>query len=234
MIFVVKVSAVGIGRTVGLVITSILALTYVLITLRELHSYRQSHREKVNKKRKLEKTDSLPTHAPSISITIVEPPSPSRSSISIHPLPSLHLASTATSSLTDRHDSRHSDQLNVPSVPQTPHTPRRGKRGKRRPKRRRWSSDVDPMLVGIIICQAIIFTYFIVSTELLLQQNSSDDPSAREWSFGQILALIVVIPSALSVANALNEHGVKRLGKRKRTGMNDERRRNRRQNNDMV
>ncbi|KAG6868866.1 hypothetical protein C0993_008614 [Termitomyces sp. T159_Od127] len=57
---------------------------------------------------------------------------------------------------------------------------------KRRPKRHPWSSDLDPI------------------------------SSNGQWSFGQILALIVVIPSAFSLAEAMNEHGVKRLSKRKK------------------
>jgi hypothetical protein len=67
------------------------------------------------------------------------------------------------------------------------------------------------MLVGIIICQAMVFTYFIVSSELLLKNNPSLDDSAAQWSFGQILALVVVVPSALSLIGAVMRHGARRL-----------------------
>jgi hypothetical protein len=58
---------------------------------------------------------------------------------------------------------------------------------RRRPKRRRWFADFDPMLLGIATFQAVLFTYFIVSGELLLQRNPSPDgDSIRNWGFGQV------------------------------------------------
>lgn len=46
---------------------------------------------------------------------------------------------------------------------------------------------VDPMLVGILICQAVVFVYFIICTELLLQRNPSIYSSSdNEWGFGQV------------------------------------------------
>ena len=69
------------------------------------------------------------------------------------------------------------------------------------------------MLVGVVICQAMVFTYFIVSSELLLKNNPSLDHSAVEWGFGQILALIVVLPSALQLVGVVMRHGVRRLSK---------------------
>ncbi|KAJ7492476.1 hypothetical protein FB451DRAFT_1218434 [Mycena latifolia] len=87
---------------------------------------------------------------------------------------------------------------------------------KRRPRRRRWSYEVDPMLIGIMICQVMVFTYFIVSSELLLSYNGGASASAQQMGFGQILALVVVLPSALSVIGALKAHGLKRLSKRKK------------------
>jgi len=81
------------------------------------------------------------------------------------------------------------------------------------------------MLIGIMICQILVFTYFIVSSELLLSYNDGAYDSAQQMGFGQILALIVVLPSALSVVGALKKHGLKRLSKRKKTNV---RRRNQR------
>jgi len=85
-----------------------------------------------------------------------------------------------------------------------------------RPRRKQWSGNWDPMLLGIAAFQFVVFTYFIVSTELLLQWNPYQT-DGNKWGFGQILALIVVIPSALAVVDAFSEHGFKRLHK-KRTG----------------
>jgi len=61
----------------------------------------------------------------------------------------------------------------------------------------------------------VVFAYFVVSTELLLWWN----PYQRDgnvWGFGQILALIVTLPSALAVLNAFSEHGFKRLHKKRK------------------
>jgi len=72
------------------------------------------------------------------------------------------------------------------------------------------------MLLGIGTCQVAIFTYFIVSTELLLIRNPGPDNSAGEWGFGQIIALVVVIPSIFSVMEAFAEVGFKRVHRRRR------------------
>ncbi|KAG6817945.1 hypothetical protein H0H87_012413 [Tephrocybe sp. NHM501043] len=206
--FVIEAQAITVGRVVGLVITSLLTVVYILITLQELYSYRQSYNPKRN-----EPTQSL------ASPIIASPSTPldtSTSSIpSIHPPPSpiaLREGQARNGSAPLSHRMSASSHF-----PQSPHKTR-STRGKRRPKRRRWSSDLDPMLVGIIICQVMVFTYFIVSTELLLKRNPSNDDSSAKWSFGQILALIVIIPSAFSLTGAISEHGVKRLSKRKRRG----------------
>ncbi|KAF7307047.1 Ketopantoate reductase-like protein [Mycena indigotica] len=89
---------------------------------------------------------------------------------------------------------------------------------RRRPRRRRWShaSQIDPMLIGILLCQMAVFIYFVVSSELLLSYNAGASTSVRQWGFGQILALIVVLPSALSVVGAFKAHGLGRLSKRKK------------------
>ncbi|KAJ7070889.1 hypothetical protein C8F01DRAFT_1108239 [Mycena amicta] len=102
---------------------------------------------------------------------------------------------------------------------------------RRRPRRRRWSHEVDPMLIGILLCQVAVFIYFVVSSELLLSYNAGASSSAQieQWGFGQILALIVVLPSALSVVGAFKAHGLGRLSKRRKVHVS---RRNKRE--DMV
>ncbi|KAJ7597483.1 hypothetical protein C8J56DRAFT_321192 [Mycena floridula] len=82
-----------------------------------------------------------------------------------------------------------------------------------RPKRRKWSLEIDEMFVGILICQILVFGYFIACSELLLHYNNADDSNAI--GFGQILALIVVLPSLLSVVGALRKNGLRRLTKKK-------------------
>jgi len=85
------------------------------------------------------------------------------------------------------------------------------------------------MLLGIAVFQFVVFAYFVVSTELLLQWNPYQI-DGNKWGFGQvwgylpgvstmlktifqILALIVIIPSALALFSAFSEHGFKRLHK---------------------
>lgn len=187
-------------------VVSLLTAAYILITLRELQSYRRSFLDKSAKDKESGLTPPkliLPTHSRDISST------PSANA----PSTPISVSSVTISSAQDYPSWAPRPQSTT--TPTSPHIPRPSY-GKRRPKRRRWSSDLDPMLVGIIICQAMVFTYFIVSIELLLKFNPSADPSTNEWGVGQILALIVVIPSALSLLGAIKEHGFKRLSKRKK------------------
>lgn len=193
MFFVVEVPALGIGRTLSLVITSVLTAVYCTITLLELHSYCRIDivRSWILSARSPPSNRSLPTPG------------------STHPLPDTTPSSATpiTSPQIGQH-ARNPQRYAVSRALNLPHVP---KFHKRRPERRRWSCDLDPMLVGIIICQAMVFTYFIVSSELLLKNNPSLDDSAAQWSFGQILALVVVVPSALSLIGAVMRHGARRL-----------------------
>ncbi|KAJ6503381.1 hypothetical protein C8R47DRAFT_1105910 [Mycena vitilis] len=197
MVFAIKVSAIGAGKIIGLTASSILTAAYVLITLQELRSYRRS------------RTEPDEHAAVSASTYAMSPKgiSSSASTSTDSPLPLIsvyHKASRAPlSSLCT---------ANMETASQATHATH-----KRRPRRRRWSYEVDPMLIGIMICQILVFTYFIVSSELLLSYNDGAYTSAQEMGFGQILALIVVLPSALSVIGALKRHGLKRLPKRKKS-----------------
>jgi len=87
-----------------------------------------------------------------------------------------------------------------------------GSHSGRRNRPQTWSpASVDPMLVIISILELFFFVYFVVSTELLLTHNPEADQSANQWGFGQILALILIVPSGISVVSAFLEHGIKRL-----------------------
>jgi len=202
MVFAIKVPALGAGRIIGLTASSILTATYVLITLHELRSYRKSRKER----------DGHPIGVSSAVSSPVYPNTPKVASASTsssdYPLPMMintayHKPSQPQVTLV------RSPTETVSQIAHVAH--------KRRPRRRRWSYEVDPMLIGIMICQILVFTYFIVSSELLLSYNDGAYTSAQQMGFGQILALIVVLPSALSVVGALKEHGLKRLSKRKKT-----------------
>ncbi|KAJ3916991.1 hypothetical protein F5877DRAFT_80389 [Lentinula edodes] len=84
------------------------------------------------------------------------------------------------------------------AIPQIP-TPTKSNR----PNRKLWSN-IDPMFVGILIFETIVFLYLIVSNEILLRDNRAD---TGEFGFGQILALVVVLPVLLSVIGAFGENG---------------------------
>ncbi|KAJ7619177.1 hypothetical protein DFH06DRAFT_77838 [Mycena polygramma] len=202
MVFAIKVPAIGTGKIIGLTASSILTAAYVLITLHELRSYRRSRTEPDE-------------HAAVSASTYAKSPkgiSSSASASTDSPLPLIsvyHKASRAPMS----------SFSTTETASQATHATH-----KRRPRRRRWSYEVDPMLIGIMICQILVFTYFIVSSELLLSYNDGAYTSAQQMGFGQILALIVVLPSALSVIGALKRHGLKRLSKRKKSTMRPGRR----------
>ncbi|KAG6890005.1 hypothetical protein C0995_012965 [Termitomyces sp. Mi166 len=204
--FVIEAQATSVGRIVGLVITSLLTAIYLLITLQELNSYRQSYSDHPKRSSPSQSPSSLPFPLP------LGNSAPVISSNSVH-LPTLSVANGTSGSAPRPH------RNTISSNPARSSLKVKSTTAKRRPKRRRWSSDLDPMLVGIIICQVLVFTYLIVSTELLLKRNPSKDDSTGQWSFGQILALIVTIPSAFSLIGAMREHGVKRLSRRKKKGM---------------
>ena len=161
---------------------------YCVITLLEVRSYCRRTLDNG----KLGRLENLPKHLPARNLSLPT---------------SLSLQSSSTANITSPQDS----QSAVSPIPESTYPPQF--LHKRRPKRRRWSFDLDPMLVGVVICQAMVFTYFIVSSELLLKNNPSLDHSAVEWGFGQILALIVVLPSALQLVGVVMRHGVRRLSK---------------------
>jgi len=192
VVFVIKVPALGAGKIIGLTASAILTAAYVWVTLHELRSYRTGSHQKdtghciLSTARPMPSTPSLATVP-----TVYDYPPPSVISIAAH---------------------QNGSRAQVPGAEETVLQMIQ----KRRPRRRRWSYEVDPMLIGIMICQVMVFTYFIVSSELLISYNDGAYTSANQMGFGQILALIVVLPSALSVIGALKDHGLRRLSKRKK------------------
>ncbi|KAJ7446503.1 hypothetical protein B0H11DRAFT_381601 [Mycena galericulata] len=201
MIFAVKVPALGAGKIIGLTVSSILTTAYILITLHELRSYRRSRKESTE--HALPSPEGHPTSPKAVS-----------SSTSLPTSPNDDLLPGPVKSMAHHKPTRawpappQSPRETVSQVPHVPH--------KRRPRRRRWSYEIDPMLIGIMICQILVFIYFVASSELLLLYNTGAYSSAQQMGFGQILALIVVLPSALAVVDAFKKHGLKRLSKRKK------------------
>ncbi|KAJ7235862.1 hypothetical protein B0H12DRAFT_1140905 [Mycena haematopus] len=196
MVFAVKVPALGTGRIIGLTASSILTAAYLLITLHELRSYRRSRRDRTE-------------YSAGVSFALSPPTYPNISKAASSTSTSTMIISTSYHKPSQPLVSVQPPKSAVSQIPPM--------FSKRRPRRRRWSYEVDPMLIGIMICQILVFTYFIVSSELLLSYNDGAYASAQQMGFGQILALIVVLPSALSVVGALKEHGLKRLSKRKKS-----------------
>ncbi|KAJ7727826.1 hypothetical protein DFH07DRAFT_224636 [Mycena maculata] len=200
MVFAIKVPALGAGKIIGLTASTILTIAYVVITLHELRSYRKSRKENKDGAMpspthpKSPKAVSSSTSVPTIS-NDHSLPRPVHSAAYHKPVRSWHMPPQSPGDTSSQ-------------VPHSTH--------KHRPRRRRWSYEVDPMLIGIMICQICVFIYFVASSELLLSYNKGAYSSAQQMGFGQILALIVVLPSALAVVGALKEHGLKRLSKRKK------------------
>lgn len=93
----------------------------------------------------------------------------------------------------------------------------RRKQHQHKPKHKRWLLELDPMLVGLFFVQLAILTYFIVSTELMLAYNHAASNSNDFTQFGQILAIIAVLPSLGSLIVAFKKNGFKRVDRKEPT-----------------
>ncbi|KAJ7225370.1 hypothetical protein GGX14DRAFT_556172 [Mycena pura] len=130
VVFVIKVPALGAGKIIGLTASAMLTAAYVWVTLHELRSYRTGSRQKdsaaaehciLATARPMPKTPSLTT-VPTVHDLQSYPP-PSVISIAAH---------------------QNGSRARVPGAEETVlHMIQ-----KRRPRRRRWSYEVDPMLIG--------------------------------------------------------------------------------------
>jgi hypothetical protein len=215
ILFVVKVKALGRGRIVALVLTSLLTVGYMAVTYHELISYYRSR-----KQAKKDKEVNLPLHhrktsyARSVRSTedIDDFPSPIHPTLNTNTLSPPAVPFSRSMSLV----APSSINTESSSQPAAAESRRRHTKNKdHRPRRRQWSGNWDPMLLGIAAVQIVVFTYFVVSSELLLLWNPHQS-GGDSWGFGQILALIVIIPSALAVFNAFREHGIRRLHRRRK------------------
>ncbi|KDR85479.1 hypothetical protein GALMADRAFT_234372 [Galerina marginata CBS 339.88] len=204
VLFAFKVQALGAGRYIGLILSSLLMLLYIWISV---HDMRSTHRQNPNP----QLLRGIPENDKKKTTLRPSPLSPLSSMTLPNGGPNLQLTQAPSTASNRWPTGLHSQES--PTLQARLHS------ALRRPKRRRWSLDVDPMFVGIVICQVLVFTYFVISSELLLLHNPSTNNDANQWGFGQILALIVITPSALSVIDAMSRHGFRRLSKRKRRSL---------------
>lgn len=202
--FAIEVQALGAGRYIGLTMSSVLMLLYIYVSIHDIESgHKQA--QMVSRGEVEQKKRSSVYNSPRMSTSSGKYNPKSMRSTTTYP----SILSRGASPITAHQESPI--LYAQPSIA-----------GSRRPKRRRWSVDVDPMFVGVVICQIMVFTYFVVSTELFLKRNPSTSNGATQWGFGQILALIVITPSALSAISALTQHGFRRLSKRRKDGVETE------------
>ncbi|KIJ51865.1 hypothetical protein M422DRAFT_26551 [Sphaerobolus stellatus SS14] len=103
----------------------------------------------------------------------------------------------------------------IASIPR-PH--RKSSHGQRSLSRQPWlGTNVDPISPGILIAQLLVFSYFIATTELMVNQKHAHVSDTNQWGFGQVLALTVVIPPAISLLSALNKNRMAKLSKKERS-----------------
>jgi hypothetical protein len=207
-IFVFSIPARGPGKIVGLTISSLLMVVYLIIAIPEIRSYlkpREVENPRVEKMTDLGdglghgRLPILPIVGASLPPSIIVHPSPGDSQLN-------------PTSPRSQNTITHSDAL--PPI-------QKSRRPPGRTRRRRWSADFDPMLLGIATFQIIILAYFVGSNETLLRRNPDSSSAASQLGFGQvraliglllglmklpkqILALVVVVPAAESVVSAFS------------------------------
>ncbi|KAJ3812625.1 hypothetical protein EV368DRAFT_84114 [Lentinula lateritia] len=166
VLFVWRIPVRHSGRIVGLTFSSILTCVYIAITL---HEYWISYRKR---KLKSKKKDSL-SPPPVLGRTIPLP----LALLSIQS--SDYKSSPQTSSRSSLPPSQAISQIPTPTKPN-------------RPNRKLWSN-IDPMFIGILIFETIVFLYLIVSNEILLRDNHAD---TGEFGFGQVCidaSLLIIV-----------------------------------------
>lgn len=201
VLFVIKVPALGAGKIVGLTISSLLTTGYIVITIHELSSSYRSRHAKNHRTMKSRMTSDAKAARSPLTPTSPTLPGPLYSVFNPHSRvrgPTITLVGTNQVSgllATRPTNSTKMEPLSIPPINPSPSasfqsspmsigTTNGALSSRYRPQRRRWSSDLDPMLIGIIICQIVVFTYFILSSELLLRYNNAD--STDEFEFGQV------------------------------------------------
>lgn len=179
--FVVKANALGTGRVLSLILTSVLTAGYAAVTFHELRAYYRSYRQR-----------KLPRHhrngtsfSAEKNLNISSPTSTLGLTNTLSPRPISGVESNRSLSLTAS-ISNHVIEPPAQLPTATDLTKVKNSRSKtHRPRKKQWSGNWDPMLLGIAVFQFVVFAYFVVSTELLLQWNPYQI-DGNKWGFGQV------------------------------------------------
>jgi hypothetical protein len=171
VIFVFNITPLGAGKIVGLTISSLLMFVYVIITTFEMWFYLKAREKGHPHKAKGPATTGDSQRLDRLALPIT-------ASSSTSPLPNMVRSPPTGSPLTTMGD-------------RAPTNTRRSNPRRSRPQR--WFAGLDPMLLGIAILQAVVFTYFIVSIELLLKRNPDPSNATDQWGFGQVRILTALL-----------------------------------------
>ena len=181
-----KAHAVSSGRVAALVITSILSTGYIVVTCHELyawykspmsqrerHTLRQEQKGNGPGEQRQPSTNSDGSNLPEETIALQTVSTVNHHGRVPPVTPGSNLVAGPSNSRPEpgtrqrrRDTETHGQKAN-------------------RPRKKQWSGGWDPMLLGIAAFQIIVFTYFVLSSELLLLWNPSDG-SNRSWGFGQV------------------------------------------------
>lgn len=178
----------------GLAVTGVLMALYSFVTLHESYSYykqRKAHSHSPSQS----DAESQSTHDPSrgkdlppIPQVMVTPAGPESAFDGVAMLP-LGSSSSLGYPISAR---TIPSQLSLPIPPRMPEpsvSPAQEQRRQKRPRRVSLFPEIDPMFLGILIAQFVVFAYFITTTELLLVRNKAADNSDDQFAFGQVCTL---------------------------------------------
>lgn len=184
------------GKVLGLTVSSILLVLYLLITfyeekahlirIRRPHAKRQ-HDPEATLTGQSPQPDGASLPLPAINII---PPSRTGTGDGITmpvpmPAPPESLALNRSSHSSDSRSGSPSSRSDTSSWQSM------RRRGERRPKRPGTLATVDPMFISLSIMHFAVFVYFVLVTELLLHRNPAADNSNAQWGFGQVSSLFL-------------------------------------------
>ena len=188
-----RAHAVSRGRVAALVITSILTTGYIAVTCHELYAwYKSPKSQRERHSLKQERGDGRgEQRQPSINSSSSKLPEeitklPTVSTINHNgQVPPDIPPITASSLIVPGSDLNSSNSLPGSSPRQRRRDTGTREQKANRPRKKQWSGGWDPMLLGIAAFQIIVFTYFVLSSELLLHWNNSSRNDGS-WEFGQV------------------------------------------------
>jgi hypothetical protein len=175
--FVFKANALGTGRVLSLILTSVLTVGYAAVTFHELRAYYRSYQKRKHRRHHRNGTSSSAEK----NLNIPSPTSTHGLTNTLSPRPISGVEFSRSLSLT----TSISNHVIEPPAQLPTVTDPKVKKKTPRPRKKQWSGNWDPMLLGIAVFQFIVFAYFVVSTELLLQWNPYQN-DGNKWGFGQV------------------------------------------------